>query len=262
MNLSRSLRFVAASFLSPFAALVFFSASLTLSAFADEAILGDKTGDGTVSCLAFGDSITFGIGGSVEGNGYPAELSDLVGVPVINAGVPGERLIDGGLDRLPGRVAGSDADIVIVLEGVNDAFAVTSGGAIRRGYQRAVNVIRALGREAVLGTPLPTCCDRASLEPLVSSYADIARSVATQNEISLIDFQRGWVNTCAGDPECELFNIPEGLHPNDTGYTVMAQTAAAALVGVDLFSPGGAAALEGALGLLPGTVLVKTDPAL
>ena len=232
------------------------------AACADSPPLVDRTGDGAVTAIAFGDSITFGIGASVEGEGYPAVLSELVGVPVVNAGISGERLLSDGIDRLPGVVAGSGADVVILLEGVNDAFTVTSSTAIKRGYQRSINVIRALGREAVLGTPLPTCCERAALEPVVSGYAAVARAVAAQNDAPLIDFRRGWLNTCGGAVECSLLNIPEGLHPNDEGYLVMAQTAAATLVGIDLFTSGGAADLEGALGLPPGSVIVKADPAL
>jgi len=234
---------------------------LVRAAHADDSLLVDRTGDGAVTALAFGDSITYGIGGSNEGSGYPGELSDLIGVPVINSGVPGERLLDDGVDRLPGSVAGSGADIVILLEGANDAPQVVSSESIRRGYQRAVNVIRALGREPVLGTPLPTCCDRAAIDPIIASYAEVARFVAAQNEITLLDFRRAWSNTCGGIAECSLFNIPEGLHPNDDGYTVMAQTAAATLLNIDIFSAGGAEALESALGLFPGTVLVKPDPA-
>lgn len=230
-------------------------------AYAEESLLVDRTGDGAVTALAFGDSITFGIGGSNEGGGYPGELSDLIGVPVINSGVPGERLLSNGVDRLPGVVAGSAADLVILLEGANDAFQVVSSDSIRRGYQRSVNVLRALGREPVLGTPLPTCCDRASIEPIVASYAEAARFVAAQNGVALLDFRRAWLNTCEGVAECSLFTLPEGLHPNDAGYTVMAQTAAATLLGIDIFAPGGPEVLEGALGLFPGTVLVKPDPA-
>jgi len=182
-------------------------------------------------------------------------------VPVINSGVPGERLLDDGVDRLPGTVAGSGADIVILLEGANDAPQVVSSESIRRGYQRAVNVIRALGREPVLGTPLPTCCDRAAIDPIIASYGEVARFVAAQNDITLLDFRRAWNNTCGGVAECPLFNIPEGLHPNDDGYAVMAQTAAATLLNIDIFAAGGPEVLESALGLLPGTVLVKPDPA-
>lgn len=232
-----------------------------VGASADDSLFVDRTGDGAVTALALGDSITFGIGGSNEGSGYPGELGDLIGVPVINSGGPGERLLDDGVDRLPGTVAGSGADIVILLEGANDAPQVVSSESIRRGYQRAVNVIRVLGRQPVLGTPLPTCCDHASIDPIIASYAEVARFVASQNGVPLLDFRRAWSNTCGGIAECPLFNIPEGLHPNDDGYAVMAQTAAATLLNIDIFSAGGPEALESALGLLPGTVLVKPDPA-
>lgn len=222
-------------------------------------LLVDRNGDGAVSCLAFGDSITFGIGDSEEGFGYPGRLSGYIGIPVRNEGVPGERLIEDGLDRLPGLVAGSDSDVVLLLEGTNDSFQSPSPGAMRRAYQRSINVIRALGREALIGSPVPTCCERAGLNPILEGYAGVARSVAAQNEIVFIDFRRAWLNSCRGVFECELFELPTGLHPNERGYTVMAQTAAAAILGIDVFAPGGAATLEEALGLLPGEVIVVPD---
>ena len=70
-----------------------------------ETLLVDRNGDESVSILAFGDSLTYGVGdGSAPGKvveepsranspaGYPKRIQNLSGVRVSNSGVPGEQL--------------------------------------------------------------------------------------------------------------------------------------------------------------------------
>ena len=97
--------------------------------------LTDRNGDGAVEILAFGDSITYGVGdGSAPGDyveqiydagaprGYPLRLSSLIGVAVDNAGLPGEELIRTGIDRFPGLVIGASADSDGVMDLVIKAY--------------------------------------------------------------------------------------------------------------------------------------------
>jgi hypothetical protein len=86
------------------------------------------------------------------------------------------------------------------------------------------------------------------------------RQRAQLNGLQVTDLELTWDTTCKDPLRCELFNLPEGLHPNTTGYDVMAQAVTATLMGIDLFAPEGAAQLEAALGLQPGAVLVKPLP--
>lgn len=67
--------------------------------------------------ICFGDSLTAGVGAG-EGEDYPAQLSRLIGRPVVNAGVIGDTTVD-ALRRL-GQVLAARPRIVIIILGGND----------------------------------------------------------------------------------------------------------------------------------------------
>ena len=82
---------------------------------------GDKklqplSSDGII--LAFGDSLTLGVGTSLEFS-YPSQLARLTGLQVINSGVSGE-VTDDGLIRLKEVLETLQPDLIILLEGGND----------------------------------------------------------------------------------------------------------------------------------------------
>jgi hypothetical protein len=54
-------------------------------------------------------------------------------------------------------------------------------------------------------------------------------------------------------------NLPEGLHPNSSGYDVVGEAVVASLLNIDLFAPEGPATLETALSLVPGTIITVPD---
>lgn len=224
-------------------------------------VLNDRNGDGAVTALAFGDSITFGIGDSLSGGGYPNRLSSLLGIPIENEGAPGEILTEGGVARFPTEIARTTADIVFILEGANDAIQRVESSTYRNAIQRMINVATVQGRTVVLATLPPPTKDHASLALFTNTYSDRIRTIALANNLQIADYQTAWQTTCVNQTECELYNLPEGLHPNGAGYEVMSQVAASAALGIDIFSPTGASELEGALGLAAGTVTVKPLPA-
>lgn len=217
----------------------------------------DSNQDGVLRGLAYGDSITLGVGDSGVG-GYPARLSTLLGLPIENVGIAGEKLMENGLARAPGTLVSSSADFVIFMEGANDAIVRGSSGEYERELQQFVNVVRVLGKEPVVLTLPPPCCEHLGLALFTDAYSSVVKSLVGVNSLIYADLQRAWQTTCNSSP-CQLYNLPEGLHPNGSGYDVIAQTIAASILDVDIFAPDGALQLESAVGLAPGTVLVKPD---
>jgi len=68
--------------------------------------------------LAFGDSLTFGYGAHKE-QSYPAVLSNLTGLPVINSGINGELSKD-GLKRLQPLLDKHQPQLLLLCHGAND----------------------------------------------------------------------------------------------------------------------------------------------
>jgi len=267
MELRRSFSFVCAILL----ALVIPSTPI----FAADSVLEDKNGDGAVSALAFGDSITYGVGDGIPVGqfieearpdgpkaGYPSRVARLAGIPVVNVGVPGEQFTTFGADRFPSTVASSSADIVFILEGSNDAVFQASTTLYRNKLQRSINVARAFGKEPVVLTIPPTCCNRAGQNLFSTSFNAQIRILSSINSVAIADVSRAFATTCKDKEECELLNKPEGLHPNSAGHQLIAETVLGAIYGIDVFTPTGAADLAVVLGVAPETISIQPDPSL
>lgn len=226
-------------------------------------LLVDRTGDARITVMGFGDSITFGVGDDeerpVEARGYLPRLAEYLGVSVVNQGIPGEELVGAGEGRFARTLRQSGADVVIVAEGSNDAVLQTSASSFRRAAQRIVNVARALGRQVVVGTvPIPVA-ERESLSPFTALYSSILRTIAEVNQVPLVDTERMWRSSCGEMAVCRLLNIPEGLHPNERGYTAMAQLIGAVLHGVDPFRRDSSEQLASLFGVAQRDILIVPD---
>jgi len=214
------------------------------SAFAQGSAAQDVTGDGQVNILAFGDSITYGVGdGNSSGSyvesiedsgdprGYPLRLSSSGSWLVTNAGMPGERLIRAGIERFPDLVVGTDIDTIVFMEGSNDAVQRMEGADYRAAVQRLINVARAEGKQMVLNTVVPPTALHSSLLPYTNLYSSIIRDLGAINDFPVADVELKFMTACPDLPNCTLLNIPEGLHPNTAGYDAMVEVIRAALNG-------------------------------
>ena len=176
---------------------------------------------------------------------------------VDNKGFPGEEIAIGGVSRFVRVVSSSNADLVVILEGVNDSIYRLDSNTYSRVLQKMINAATALGKTPVLVTLQAPCCNHAGRGPFTYSYSGVVRELAYLNDLRFADLDRAWRTTCRNKEECELYNLPDGLHPNTVGYDVMAQTILSSFLGIDIFAPGGSTLLEGALGLPAGSVIVK-----
>ncbi|MDX1390719.1 MAG: arylesterase [Acidobacteriota bacterium] len=160
--------------------------------------------DGVI--VAFGDSVTFGIGAPRDAS-YPAVLADLTGRTVVNAGVPGEISAEGSL-RLPGVIDEHRPDLIILCEGGNDLLRDLAVETLDSNLRAMVRTARDRGIPVVLiGVPEPG---------LVLSSAGLYEEVAGdhglvyEGEILADILSRGSLKS-------------DMIHPNADGYRLLAE---------------------------------------
>ena len=156
--------------------------------------------------ICFGDSLTFGTG-APEGSDYPSRLSDLISIPVINAGVPGE-VTSAGLIRLPDLLDEFQPQLMILCHGGNDMLrkqdlAVAADNLrsmIRFARQRGVSVI-------LIAVPRPGLL----LSP-PEFYQQVAEEMGVPIEIDVL-------SELLSDRSLKS----DVIHPNSEGYRMVAE---------------------------------------
>lgn len=160
--------------------------------------------DATV--LAFGDSLTYGTGASA-GNDYPTKLARLNGLPVINAGVPGE-MSSTGLQRLPDLLAEHEPELLILIHGGNDLLRKKSPEALAENLRQMIRlaqdsevqvVMMAVPKPGLLLGPTPLYQEVAA-EMSVPIDAETLADILQYNDTK-----------------------SDTIHPNNAGYQIMAE---------------------------------------
>jgi lysophospholipase L1-like esterase len=157
--------------------------------------------------LAFGDSLTYGTGAD-RNQDYPSVLSRMMGVPVINAGVPGEVTAE-GMQRLPGLLKAHKPSLVILCHGGNDFLKRRPLPETIANLRNMLTLIQAHDADAVLvGVP------RLGLGLDVPDfYASLAEEFHIPFESELL------VSVLSeNDMKSDL------IHPNTEGYRLMAES--------------------------------------
>jgi len=165
------------------------------------------------SIVAFGDSLTHGTGAG-GGQPYPAVLSELLGIPVVNAGVPGETTSE-GLKRLPQVLAEHQPQLVILCEGGNDFLRRQSQKRLFDNLAEMITLIRDSGANVILvGVP--------QLGLLVDTHPDYLRLA----EAVKVPYEGEIVADLLTDRNLKS----DTIHPNATGYRLMAEAIHAVIV--------------------------------
>jgi lysophospholipase L1-like esterase len=162
--------------------------------------------------LAFGDSLTFGIGANVR-ESYPARLEALIGRKVVSAGVPGE-VSAAGLARLPSALEEAKPQLVILCEGGNDFLQKLGETQAADNIRAMVRLAKAQGAQVVLiGVPKP-----GLLPSTPDFYEDIAKEFRLPYEDSAL-------RKILSDNGLKS----DLVHPNARGYARLAEAIAGLL---------------------------------
>jgi lysophospholipase L1-like esterase len=216
------------------------------------------------SVVTLGDSITDGVGSTVDGNArWPDALvarlqaePGLASLAVVNAGISGNRILNDGRAPFigPSSLSRFDRDVlgrpgvrfVILLQGSND---ITASDMLPTpedhvSAQQIINGMKALIARAhekrikVFGaTLLPS---EGVGKPFVRTEAGRAKRQALNQWIrtsgafdAVIDFERVMTDPARPGHLRPAFDSGDHLHPNDAGYAAMASA-----IDVRLFAPG------------------------
>lgn len=169
--------------------------------------------------IALGNSITYGINhDNPNEEGYVPKLSRMLGIDVINLGVPGVRS-DYVADHLVENLEKYHPTHVLVLVGANDVeqFPYDVSHYIHV-MQYIVRTIRDYHAIPVVGTLTPFCHEFADdyyTKNINDRNAALHKYLEQEMSVTLADFAAVFT--------CDMMEYHGGHHPNSWGYEVMAQ---------------------------------------
>jgi len=155
--------------------------------------------------ICFGDSLTYGTGAQ-EGMDYPSRLAEMLGKPVINAGVPGDTTLS-AMKRLEEDVLSQDPRIVLITLGGNDLKNGVPKETAFRNLKHITDAIQQKGALVVIGGIDFPLRGRGFGE----AYIEFAANNGVVLIPNIFDGILG---------KRKLMSDP--VHPNDDGYAVMA----------------------------------------
>lgn len=160
--------------------------------------------------LAFGDSVTFGIG-APSGQDWPTLLADKTGWQITNAGIPGDTA-EQAQHRLPDLLVENRPALVIIEIGGNDFLKRTPQPEVKADIRRIIHAVKGAGAQAVL-----VAVPEWSLLNLLTRKTDapIYRELGKEEGVLVIEQV---FSDVLSQPEL----CADQIHPNAKGYQVMA----------------------------------------
>jgi len=156
--------------------------------------------------VCFGDSLTYGTGAS-EDMDYPSQLSEMISMPVINAGVPGNTTAT-ALARLEDDVLSEFPRIVLITLGGND---LKNKVPKEKAFGNLRTIITSIQDEGALvivaGIDIPFYG-----RGFGKAYKELCNEVGA---VRIPNIFKGIM----GNPKL----MSDSIHPNDDGYTIMAK---------------------------------------
>mgnify|MGYP000676685924 CR=1 FL=1 len=158
--------------------------------------------------LAYGDSLTFGYGANSKTESYPAILSQLSGIEVVNKGISGETSQQ-GLERLPSVLAEVNPSLVILCHGGNDLIRKLSQQQLKSNLDQMIQLIQNTGAEVML-IGVPNFSLMLSIPDLYSQLSELQNVPIQLDILQKIERDRRLKS--------------DQVHPNAAGYKLMAET--------------------------------------
>jgi acyl-CoA hydrolase len=162
------------------------------------------TSPSAVTVVAFGDSITAGVG-TAGGEDYVSRLSSRTGVTIINAGRSGDTT-GSALARIDAAVLSRNADIVIVFLGGNDLLQSVPVQQRLDNITAIVQRIRADGAAVIL-----VGLGNGALDPFNGALPGIAAQTSSSYVAAVVE---------------GVFGVPglmaDLIHPNNAGHAIIA----------------------------------------
>jgi lysophospholipase L1-like esterase len=141
------------------------------------------------------------------------------GLQVINQGLGGENSTD-GLERLSGELRLYDPDLVLLLEGVVDVNGeFPRFPLVRANLNEMMRRVLRSGKQVIIATYPPLNPEGFRIQGIdnVPRLNNVIRQEAKELDVLIADHEDDWNGNMSGQG-------PDGLHPNDSGYEMMAET--------------------------------------
>jgi lysophospholipase L1-like esterase len=169
--------------------------------------------------VAFGDSLTAGVGASSPDRGYVADLSTRLDTPIVNKGVSGDTT-EQGLARVA-EVTALSPDVVILFLGGNDLLRKVPTADTIANMRTIITTLQQHGAVVIV----------VSIQGLIGNGLDTEyKALARATGCLFVPDALGGV---LGTPSL----MSDEIHPNDAGYQRVADRIAPILEGALAFAP-------------------------